>query len=133
MSKIYVTSTNEEYWSACEEYTSLEEALKNAANDHGLSEGDPVYIGVKQEFELQPIDGESLVESLICGAEEKLGDWSESWESIVLACPHVKAFAELKIRELVGFINKEHPATFFTVEDVRQEITTNNPPTMGDK
>ena len=119
--KKWITSTSEEWFSGCEEYGSKEEAIKSAANDHGLEDGDKFYVGTKEDFILSPTDSEDLIDSLICNMDEKSGEWSESWEAIVSKCPETRSFAQKKINEICDYINKNHPATFFTVENVTEE------------
>lgn len=76
MTKKYVASTNEEYFSL--DYESIDEAIEVFPQDEGLESGDLFYIGEKVDC-IPTVSGNKIVEMLYEDADNQCGEWADDY------------------------------------------------------
>lgn len=115
---IWVASTNEESFSCSEEYFSREEAIKNAPEDHVLSDGDGFFIGKKRMFEFKSPNSELILDTLLGQHEDETGEWAEDWVSQLYQDKDLTQFITKKSEEICNYIMMHHKPTFFLVDNI---------------
>jgi hypothetical protein len=116
----WAASTNEEYFSGTEDYSSKEDALKSAPLDLALDEGQSFYIGVKEPFVLSAMDSDSFLETLFGQHEDGLGEWADDWQAEVMDDEEIKKFIEQKTQEIADFVMSKNKPEFFLVKDIER-------------
>lgn len=118
--KQWLVNTNEEVWCHGDDiFESKEEAISKGAEFLGLEEGDGFYIGIKKEYFFAPKEtARDFLEREFEEDYERLGEWSDCWQGNLLEDKDFKAFYEGKMQEIADYINTNHKADFFVVDEV---------------
>lgn len=118
--KIWITSTNEEYWSCCEEYGSREEAVKHAKDDHDLELGDSFFVGVKEEYNFPEDNPRDFIEYIIESDQDSFGEWAESYIDDVLTNEELHNLLRPHFKKIAEIINNFDLPKFFLVKEYEQ-------------
>lgn len=116
--KIYVVSYNDQSWPFDKEFASIEEAKASGPELCGIEPGEPLYVGEKKAFVLQPIDSDTVIDSLINQNDDELGEFSDDWLDEVGADEGLAREIEQKMKQICELIMKKHPPKFFLVENI---------------
>lgn len=124
--EIWLSSTNEEYWSGGEEYDSAAEAALHAGEDNDLEDGDAYYIG-KQADHYPEVKADDVIEQLVSDACDEVGDVAEDWLSSVTA--EQKAQLQVALTETLNLWmdkHKLHPP-FYKIENMTDHVWGDEP------
>jgi len=117
----WVTSTDEEYWSPSEYYDTKEEAIKRAAADLDLSDGDTFLIGKTSRANVENAGARDIIEIIIERTlEDILPDIGENWAASVLNDVNLCKSVQEKLNEISALIEQEKPPGFFIVRNAEQ-------------
>ncbi len=128
---MYITSISEENFSG-EDYTTKSDAILNGAEEWNLGEGDCFYIGKKMAYTPPTQSARDFLYDMIERDIDRLGDWSEYWETTLLKKQALHEKIEKKLNEITDLIMEDHKPDFWLVEDV-EKIFVNNTNTAETK
>ena len=118
--KQWLVNTNEEVWCHGDDiFESKEEAICKGAEFLGLEKGDGFYVGVKNKYYfLTRLTARDFLEREFEEDFERLGEWSDCWQGNLLECKDFEVFFKSKMQEIADYVNANHVATFFTVDEI---------------
>ena len=98
------------------EYPTLQDAIDAAFINYGKRKS--VWVGeVKRIKAHEFIDGQSILEDVLCQATDEVGEWCEDWLDLLIR--NREKCGELQ--KIIGdWIEENDPVTFFAVQDVRE-------------